>query len=81
MIRSLWKPFFSEINAFQKTFFGNENKRISLILSKSSIIFPSFVGNAFLIYNGKKFIVLQIADYMIGFKFNDFMINRRKFVK
>lgn len=79
MIRSLWKPFFSEINVFQKTFLGN--KKITLILSKSSIIFPSFVGNTFLIYNGKKFIVLQIADYMIGFKFNDFMINRRKFVK
>ena len=76
MTRSLWKPPFSDISVFQ-TIFYNDKKPI-FILYHNSWIFPSFVGNTFLFYNGKKLISLQILEHMVGYKFSQCISNRRK---
>lgn len=78
MIRSLWKPPFSEVTIFQKIFLNNGKKQIAIVIFKNSIIFPSYVGNVFLFYDGKKFINLQVLEHMIGYKFTSFIINEKK---
>jgi len=79
MVRSVWKLPFSKTNVFQKVFLNSKEKKTIMILSKNSMIFPIFVGHTFLVYNGKKFTVLQIFDFMIGYKFGCFLITRKKF--
>jgi len=81
MTRSLWKLPFSREVSFFKVFVNIKEKSNICLFCKSSIIFPAFVGHSFLVYNGKKFIHIQIQLYMVGFKFGDFVTTRKKYLK
>jgi|NOAtaT_6_FD_contig_41_230726_length_707_multi_4_in_0_out_0_2 small subunit ribosomal protein S19 len=73
MIRSRWKPFFSKVSIFKKIFLKSKEDKTLIIFSKDLLIFPSFVGNVFLVYNGKQFTSLQIFEFMVGYKFSKFI--------
>lgn len=67
MARSLWKGPFCEINT-----------TIQKITSRRSIILPQFIGKNLLVHNGKSYISLKVTEDMIGHKFGEFAITRRK---
>lgn len=77
MARSVWKPPFSKAILFQEIFLKYKQKKIITLLSKDLLIFPIFVGHNFLIYNGKKFVKIQIHDFMIGRKFGCFITTKK----
>jgi len=79
-MRSVWKgPFIDdkvlqEIYELQKT----NKKKVSIkIKSKESVIFPSFVGLTFSIFNGRSFVNLVITETMVGHKFGEFIATKK----
>jgi len=48
------------------------------LLSRSSTVFPSFVGLNFLVFNGLKFISLSINEQMVGHKFGEFIMTKKQ---
>jgi ribosomal protein S19 len=46
--------------------------------SKSSYILPCFENKNVYIYNGKKFNLLKITTDMIGYKFGEFILTKKK---
>lgn len=81
MTRSLWKLPFSKEALFFKVFINDKEKRTITLFLKSSTIFPAFVGHNFLVYNGKKFINMQVQLHMVGFRFGDFINTKKKCIK
>lgn len=80
IMRSIWKgPFIDkqilkEIDKLQK----EGKKRVPIkIISKNSVIFPSFVGLNFSIFNGKIFTNLIVSEAMIGHKFGEFIVTKK----
>jgi small subunit ribosomal protein S19 len=81
MSRSLWKgPFIKGLilKQVKTSFISKKNSKIIKIFSRNSVIFPSFVGFNFEVYNGFKFVTLEIKEPMIGFKFGEFVFTRKK---
>jgi len=78
MPRSIWKKPFSDSLLFKNIYLNNNSQKPIIIWSRNSVIFPSFIGSTFSIYNGKKFVSLQIYESMVGFKFGDFIATRKK---
>lgn len=80
MSRSMWKKPYSKKFIFKSLFINKSNKKNDAIFirSRNSIIFPSFIGSTFYVYNGKKFVSLRISDNMIGYKFGEFIITRKR---
>jgi small subunit ribosomal protein S19 len=56
----------------------NQLKGIQKIWSRRSVILPQFVDRIFEIHNGKQFIKLQVGEEMIGHKFGEFALTRKK---
>lgn len=81
MTRSLWKLPFSKEVLFFKVFTNDKEKKTITLFLKSSTIFPVFVGHNFLVYNGKKFINMQVQLHMVGFRFGDFINTKKKCIK
>jgi len=73
MTRSLWKGPFVDANMF--TGLDKTNKRI---WSRRSVIVPQFVNKTVSIHNGKSFISLLITEDMVGHKFGEFAITRKR---
>lgn len=46
--------------------------------SRRSVILPQFIDSALELYNGKQFIRLKITQDMIGHKFGEFALTRKK---
>jgi small subunit ribosomal protein S19 len=42
------------------------------------MVFPSFVGLNFLVFNGLKFISLSINEQMVGHKFGEFIMTKKQ---
>nr|YP_010577910.1 ribosomal protein S19 [Cryptomonas pyrenoidifera]UZP15130.1 ribosomal protein S19 [Cryptomonas pyrenoidifera] len=78
MPRSTWKKPFSQSVIFKSIYSNNNLQKPIVVRSRNSIIFPLFLGITFSIYNGKKFINIQIHEGMIGSKFGDFVLTRKK---
>lgn len=81
MSRSLWKGPFIEGTILKQVKINNKNKKnykVIRIFSRNSVIFPSFVGLRFEIYNGFKFNTIEIKENMIGFKFGEFVFTRKR---
>lgn len=73
MSRSLFKgPL---INPFLKL----EKKKQIKLFNKNLIILPEHLNHTFNVYNGKKFILLNIKETMIGYKFGEFINTRAKY--
>ena len=51
-------------------------KKVLKTWSRSSTIFPSFVGHTIAVYNGKKFIPVYVTEDMVGHKLGEFAPTR-----
>ena len=51
-------------------------KRVLKTWSRSSTIFPDFVGHTFAVHNGNKFIPVYVTENMVGHKLGEFAPTR-----
>lgn len=79
MVRSIWKMPPSNSKIFKALYLSKKNHAVFLWHS-SSIIFPSFVGYTFSVYNGKTYTSLLVTENMIGSKFKDFILTKKRFI-
>ncbi len=78
MTRSIWKTPFSQSQIFKSIYLNHSPEKPIRIWSRNSVIFPLFVGKVLSIYNGKRFVNLQISEEMIGFKTGEFVSTRKR---
>ena len=78
MTRSSWKNPFSQSQIFKSVYLNNHSEKPIKIWTRASVIFPLFVGKVLSIYNGKRFVNLQISEEMIGFKTGEFVSTRKR---
>jgi len=78
MARSVWKGPFVDGYLLAKAEKARESARneIIKIWSRRSTILPQFVGLTFGVYNGKKFLPVQVTENMVGHKFGEFSPTR-----
>jgi len=78
MARSVWKGPFVDGYLLAKADTARESKRSEIIKiwSRRSTILPQFVGLVFGVYNGRKFIPVQVTENMVGHKFGEFSPTR-----
>jgi small subunit ribosomal protein S19 len=80
-MRAVWKgPFVDNklLNDIYLLYKTSNNKKPLKLLSRSSMVFPSFVGLNFLVFNGLKFISLSINEQMVGHKFGEFIMTKKQ---
>jgi small subunit ribosomal protein S19 len=80
MTRSNWKNPFSQSQIFKSIYLNRNSEKPIKVWTRNSVIFPLFVGKILSVYNGKKFVNVQISQEMIGFKLGEFVATRRKIV-
>lgn len=78
MPRSVWKGPFIDGYLLKKAEAARGATRSSVIKiwSRRSTILPQFVGLTFGVYNGHKFIPVNVTEDMIGHKFGEFSPTR-----
>ena len=54
----------------------NREKKVLKTWSRSSTIFPDFVGHTFAVYDGRKHIPVYITEDMVGHKLGEFAPTR-----
>ena len=78
MARSIWKGPFVDgymLNKAEASRSSGRNEIIK-IWSRRSTILPQFVGLTFGVYNGHKFLPVQVNENMVGHKFGEFSPTR-----
>ena len=78
MARSIWKGPFVDgylLTKAEKSRASGKNEVIK-IWSRRSTILPQFVGLTFGVYNGKKFIPVNVTEEMVGHKLGEFAPTR-----
>nr|AVR57682.1 ribosomal protein S19 [Halamphora calidilacuna] len=79
MSRSKWKgPYLNKNIA--KNLQQSKKSYKKLIVSRNSVILPTFIDKTFEVYNGKKFNEILVTEEMIGHKFGEFSATRKRFV-
>lgn len=78
MTRSTWKNPFSQSQIFKNIYLSRNSEKPIKVWSRNSVIFPLFVGKVFSVYNGNKFVNIEISEEMIGFKLGEFVSTRKK---
>ena len=78
MARSVWKGPFVDGYLLNKaeTSRASGRNEIIRIWSRRSTILPQFVGLTFGVYNGKKFIPVNVTEEMVGHKLGEFSPTR-----
>jgi small subunit ribosomal protein S19 len=78
MSRSAWKAPFVDPYVLRKASkaIDETSRRVINIWSRRSTILPQFVGLGFGVYNGQKFIPVQVTEEMVGHKFGEFSPTR-----
>ena len=78
MARAIWKGPFVEESLIKKVekHKTETNKKPIKTWSRNSTIIPDFVGQNFLIHNGKAFIPITISEEMVGHKLGEFAPTR-----
>ncbi len=78
MARSVWKGPFVDMNLIKKAEKVNDSGRKEVIKtwSRRSTILPQFVGLTFGVYNGQKFVPVNVTEHMVGHKFGEFSPTR-----
>jgi small subunit ribosomal protein S19 len=76
--RSVWKGPFVEGSLIKKAEKSRGSIRSEVIKtwSRRSTILPQFVGLTFGVYNGKKFIPVNVTEEMVGHKLGEFSPTR-----
>ena len=55
---------------------ASENKKPIKTWSRSSTIFPQFVGHTFAVHDGKKHVAVYVTEDMVGLKLGEFAPTR-----
>ncbi len=78
MSRSTKKGPFVEKKLFDRIVAMNNSgeKKVLQTWSRSSTIFPEFIGHTIAVYNGKKHIPVYIVEDMVGHKLGEFALTR-----
>ncbi len=78
MSRSLKKGPFVDEKLYKKVEELNEKNEKSVIKtwSRSSTIFPEFVGHTFAVHDGRKHIPVYVTEDMVGHKLGEFAPTR-----
>ena len=78
MPRSVWKGPFVDGYLLAKADAARASTRSEIIKiwSRRSTILPQFVGLVFGVYNGRKFLPVQVSENMVGHKFGEFSPTR-----
>jgi len=76
--RSVWKGPFVDGSLIKKVEKASQTVRSEVIKtwSRRSTILPQFVGLTFGVYNGKKFIPVNVTEEMVGHKLGEFAPTR-----
>ena len=79
MARSLKKGPFVFDRLLKKVQALNERgkKEVIKTWSRSSTIYPDFVGHTFAVHNGKDFIPVYVTEDMVGHKLGEFALTRK----
>ena len=80
MSRAVWKGPFVEaslLKKVEKQKNSGDNKKPIKTWSRKSTILPDFIGQSFLVHNGKKFIPITISEEMVGHKLGEFSPTRQ----
>ncbi|MBV9834154.1 MAG: 30S ribosomal protein S19 [Alphaproteobacteria bacterium] len=78
MARSVWKGPMVDGYLLDKAEAARQSTRNEVIRtwSRRSTILPQFVGLTFGVYNGQKFIPVNVTEEMVGHKFGEFSPTR-----
>ena len=79
MSRSLKKGPYVFNRLLKKVESLNESgkKEVIKTWSRSSTIYPDFVGHTFAVHNGKDFIPVYVTEDMVGHKLGEFALTRK----
>ena len=78
MARSVWKGPYFDITLYKKVKKSkDENSKTPIkTWSRRSTILPQFVGLTFGVYNGQKFVPVNVTEHMVGHKLGEFSPTR-----
>ncbi len=78
MSRSAKKGFYDEESLFKKVEALNAkgDKQVIKTWSRSSTIFPEFVGHTFAVHDGRKHVPVYVTEDMVGHKLGEFAPTR-----
>ena len=78
MSRSLKKAPFVEKKLFDRIVAMNEKneKKVVKTWSRSSTIFPEFVGHTIAVHDGRKHVPVYVTEDMVGHKLGEFALTR-----
>ena len=78
MSRSAKKGFYVEESLFKKVEALNAkgDKQVIKTWSRSSTIFPEFVGHTFAVHDGRKHVPVYVTEDMVGHKLGEFAPTR-----
>ncbi len=78
MSRSTKKGAFVEESLYKKVETLNEkgDKQVIKTWSRSSTIFPEFVGHTFAVHDGRKHVPVYVTEDMVGHKLGEFAPTR-----
>ena len=55
---------------------GSEKKQVIKTWSRSSTIFPNFIGHTFAVHDGRKHVPVYVTEDMVGHKLGEFAPTR-----
>ena len=78
MSRSLKKAPYVEKKLFDRIVAMNEKneKKVLKTWSRSSTIFPEFVGHTITVHDGRKHVPVYVTEDMVGHKLGEFALTR-----
>ena len=78
MSRSLKKAPYVEEKLFDRIVAMNEKneKKVIKTWSRSSTIFPEFVGHTIAVHDGRKHVPVYVTEDMVGHKLGEFALTR-----
>ena len=78
MSRSTKKGYFVQDALMKKIKALNEanDKKIVQTWSRSSTIYPEFVGHTIAVYDGRKHVPVYVTEDMVGHKLGEFVLTR-----
>ena len=78
MSRSLKKAPYVEEKLFNRVVAMNEKneKKVIKTWSRSSTIFPEFVGHTIAVHDGRKHVPVYVTEDMVGHKLGEFALTR-----
>ena len=78
MSRSTKKGPYVEESLYKKVVALNEkgDKQVIKTWSRSSTIFPEFVGHTFAVHDGRKHVPVYVSEVMVGHKLGEFAPTR-----